>query len=51
MARISDAVVCPGDGVVKATGFSHPALASFRVFGSSYGNSGAPREMIWIFIC
>ena len=46
MAKISEAVVCPSDGIVKATGVSHPALASFRLFGSFYGNSGAPRERI-----
>ncbi|MBZ5686709.1 MAG: hypothetical protein LAP86_16895 [Acidobacteriia bacterium] len=46
MAKISEAVVCPSDGIVKATGLSHPALASFRLFGSFYGNSGAPRERI-----
>lgn len=40
MAKITDAAIFPGDGLVEATGSCHPALGSFRVFGSSYGGIG-----------
>ena len=46
MAKITDAAIFPGDGLVEATGICHPSLGSFRVFGSSYGGTGEPRERI-----
>jgi hypothetical protein len=44
MAKVTDAAVFPRDGLVEATGSCHPALGSFRVFGSSYGGTGEPRQ-------
>ena len=46
MAKINEAVVCPREGVIKATLTCHPALVPFRVFGSSYGTSADAREKI-----
>lgn len=46
MAKFSEASICPRDGLVEATGVCHPSLGSFRVFGSSYGSTGEPRERI-----
>ncbi len=46
MAKITGAAVFPSDGLVETGGSCHPALGSFRVFGSSYGGTGEPRERI-----
>ena len=46
VAKITDAAVSPRDGLVKATGVCHSSLGSLRVFGSSYGGRGEPKERI-----
>jgi hypothetical protein len=46
VAKITDAAIFPRDGIVEATGVCHPSLGSFRMFGSSYGSTGEPRERI-----
>ena len=46
MAKITDAVVHPGDCTVRVSGTWQRALSSFQVFGSCYGKSRAPRERI-----
>jgi hypothetical protein len=46
VARITDATIFPRDGLVEVSGVCHPSLGSFRVFGSSYGGNGEPRERI-----
>jgi len=44
MAKVTGAAVSPGEDLVEATGCCHPALGSFRVFGSSYGGTQEPKE-------
>jgi hypothetical protein len=46
MARITDAVVHPGDCTVKVSATWQRSLSSFQLFGSCYGKSGASRERI-----